>query len=469
MRSIIKNNETIEDPAYTLKNETKNFSISPAKIRLMIAEKVLHFILIVAIGIIILSAVMLLLATPDQWMRTIPNLIAFVPISLVWWLLRKGHIRMASNILFLVLNIAFLSGMILNGGVMAPSYIAFMPLIVAAAWFYGRKFAIIFGVYAIILGAIFVWLSSQGYLRESPQIPTHVFWFLLSCHMIFCLIATVIPNQMLHYALAESERRRMEAEHAREKEMKTSHMLAEREKALRESEHRLGILADNLPSAMLYQVIATPDGKRHFTYVSENVNQLNEVSVESVLADANILYSQIHPEDLPILAEKEEKSIAEMKLFRCEVRLILPSGKIRWFQLTSNPRKLPDGSMIFDGLQIDITERKQEEQEKKQLEALLKRAEKMEAIGTLAGGVAHDLNNILTGIVSYPDLLLLQLDENSTLKKPIKTIQRILAQHQKDQNRDKTNKETFFSNYAKQTDKNKKIEMLREAAQEGWI
>lgn len=55
------------------------------------------------------------------------------------------------------------------------------------------------------------------------------------------------------------------------------------------------------------------------------------------------------------------------------------------------------------------------------------------------------------------------------MSKPIKTIQRILAQHQKDQNKDKTNKETFFSNYAKQTDKNKKIEMLREAAQEGWI
>ena len=47
----------------------------------------------------------------------------------------------------------------------------------------------------------------------------------------------------------------------------------------------------------------------------------------------------------------------------------------------------------------------------------------MEAIGTLAGGVAHDLNNILSGIVSYPDLILTQLPRDSALRKPIVTMQ----------------------------------------------
>jgi len=53
-----------------------------------------------------------------------------------------------------------------------------------------------------------------------------------------------------------------------------------------------------------------------------------------------------------------------------------------------------------------------------------KNAEKMEAIGIMAGGVAHDLNNILSGIVSYPELLLLQLEEESELRKPIEEIQK---------------------------------------------
>jgi len=60
----------------------------------------------------------------------------------------------------------------------------------------------------------------------------------------------------------------------------------------------------------------------------------------------------------------------------------------------------------------------------KKLETQLQQAQKMEAIGTLAGGVAHDLNNILGGLVSYPELLLLQLPEDSPLRKSILTIQK---------------------------------------------
>jgi len=65
----------------------------------------------------------------------------------------------------------------------------------------------------------------------------------------------------------------------------------------------------------------------------------------------------------------------------------------------------------------DITERKR-------LETQLQQAQRMEAIGTLAGGVAHDLNNILSGIVSYPELILMDLPEDSPLRKPILTIQK---------------------------------------------
>lgn len=66
-------------------------------------------------------------------------------------------------------------------------------------------------------------------------------------------------------------------------------------------------------------------------------------------------------------------------------------------------------------LQLEILEREE-------IQARLAHAEKMEAIGTLAGGVAHDLNNILSGIVSYPDLLLMDLEPDSKLRKPIETI-----------------------------------------------
>ncbi len=63
-------------------------------------------------------------------------------------------------------------------------------------------------------------------------------------------------------------------------------------------------------------------------------------------------------------------------------------------------------------------------QTREQLEKQLLRAQKMEAIGTLAAGVAHDLNNILTGIVSYPDLLLMQVDPQNPMHRQLKLIQK---------------------------------------------
>ena len=76
------------------------------------------------------------------------------------------------------------------------------------------------------------------------------------------------------------------------------------------------------------------------------------------------------------------------------------------------------------GIILDVTEQHKAEEERKALADQLQRAQKMEAIGTLAGGVAHDLNNILGGLVSYPELLLLQLPEESPLRNSILTIQK---------------------------------------------
>lgn len=91
--------------------------------------------------------------------------------------------------------------------------------------------------------------------------------------------------------------------------------------------------------------------------------------------------------------------------------------------LTASPMVGPEGSVTgFRGLCRDISERRRADQQQQELEEQLQRAQKMKAIGALAGGVAHDLNNILSGIVSYPDLLLLDLPGDSPLRMPIETI-----------------------------------------------
>jgi PAS domain S-box-containing protein len=101
-----------------------------------------------------------------------------------------------------------------------------------------------------------------------------------------------------------------------------------------------------------------------------------------------------------------------------ELKLKKKDGKEMDCLVTATVRYGDDGSIIgYEGIIRDVTE-------KRKLEAQLQRAEKMEAVGALAGGVAHDLNNILTGLVSYPDLLLMQIPEDSPLRKSILTIKK---------------------------------------------
>lgn len=75
-------------------------------------------------------------------------------------------------------------------------------------------------------------------------------------------------------------------------------------------------------------------------------------------------------------------------------------------------------------LRVEIEERKWAQQERLRLQSELVRGEKMELLGRLAGGVAHDLNNVLSGIVSYPDLLLHRLSPDSDMRGPLQNIRR---------------------------------------------
>jgi PAS domain S-box-containing protein len=105
-------------------------------------------------------------------------------------------------------------------------------------------------------------------------------------------------------------------------------------------------------------------------------------------------------------------------------RVSSKNGQARIITATRMPLYSRQGTVIgILGTHEDITERVSAEKERERLEAQLKRAEKMEVIGTLAGGVAHDLNNILSGVVSYPELILMDLPPDSPLRRPILTVQ----------------------------------------------
>jgi PAS domain S-box-containing protein len=129
------------------------------------------------------------------------------------------------------------------------------------------------------------------------------------------------------------------------------------EAALRESEARLRALTDHLPTGVVYQMVTDRDGgNRRFVYVSQSHAGLTGIETEAVLADATLPYRQIVPEHRPLLAQAEADSVRDLSPFNVQVQFRRPDGELRWIRIASAPRVQADGSLIWDGLQIDVTE-----------------------------------------------------------------------------------------------------------------
>jgi len=95
----------------------------------------------------------------------------------------------------------------------------------------------------------------------------------------------------------------------------------------------------------------------------------------------------------------------------------------RWYVNYDRAIRWINDSIVRIQIAFDTSKIKQLENERQLAEARLRQSQKMEAIGKLAGGVAHDLNNILSGIVSYPDILLMGMPTDHPMRRPIETIQ----------------------------------------------
>ena len=177
---------------------------------------------------------------------------------------------------------------------------------------------------------------------------------------------------------------------------------------LRDSEKKYRTLFENSKDAIY---INTKEGR--FIDLNQSMLDLFGYTREEMM---EITKSELYanPSKRPVVTKKLEQ---DGSLRDYETKYKRKDGTEIDCLLTATVWRSDDGSILgYHGIIRDISE-------KLRLEGQLQKAQKMEAMGLMAGGVAHDLNNILSGVVSLPELLLLNLPEDSPIRKPLKTIQ----------------------------------------------
>ncbi|MCC5628500.1 PAS domain S-box protein [Nostoc sphaeroides CHAB 2801] len=129
----------------------------------------------------------------------------------------------------------------------------------------------------------------------------------------------------------------------------------------------LSKLALNLPG-MIFQVLQQQDGSVLVLYVSSGCEYLYELEPEAIQKDFRVLYKLIHPQDIKAFTESIDYCTTNITSWHWEGRIITPSG-IKWIQATSQPELQESGDLLWNGLVMDITDRKQAQEKLLESEA----------------------------------------------------------------------------------------------------
>jgi PAS domain S-box-containing protein len=166
-------------------------------------------------------------------------------------------------------------------------------------------------------------------------------------------------------------------------------------------------------------------GMRSMLYISPAYERVWGRTRESLYATPRSWLDALHPEDRDRVLEHVLARMAEGASFEQPYRIVRPNGEVRWVHDRGFPVRNKQGEVDrYVGIAKDITELRNAEENLRRSEEQLNQAKRMEAVGRLAGGVAHDFNNLMTAVAGYTRLILQRLDDGDPLRKEVEEIRK---------------------------------------------
>src|SRR4051794_15618628 len=163
--------------------------------------------------------------------------------------------------------------------------------------------------------------------------------------------------------------------------------------------------------------VAELDGSDRLAWSAET-HRIFGVPVGGFEGSSTAFFAFVHPDDRAAVRAASEGAVAGGRTYDVEHRIVRPDGTVRWVhEKAAILRDAHKGPVRMVGTVQDITDRRL-------LEDQLRQSQKMEAIGRLAGGIAHDLNNALTAIAGYAELALGELPAEHQARSDVEEIRR---------------------------------------------
>ncbi len=337
-----------------------------------------------------------------------------VVFGLLWWAFQRHHIPPRwVNAVTSIMACLVLSNVMLTFALLSePFYTNYVLIIIIGA---GTVLLSLRWVTFTLIIIFSVWAPIAWQATDSKQFA----------HLAFTIFGATMLSLVLHTARLRThvrlERMRQGDLYKQKEALQQALSVSQRDLSERKlAEERLRHIVQGVRAIVWESDVDTG----RFSFVSDFAEQLLGYPVDRWKDEPGFWFQRVHPEDRA-RCERFFEACGEERAGEqeCECRALTRGGDEVWLRLIVRAVPGPERRVQqLRGVMVDVTLQKAMAKEKEELKEQLDHARRLEAIGTLAGGVAHDMNNILAGISGVADVMAHDLEADSEVRKDLEDI-----------------------------------------------